>query len=335
MRDHVYDILRQRGVCAQLGGGEDARALIVGLARLSGWGEEVFSGDGYGPTALTAPEAVLFAEPARPERHRDTPAWLRATLVKEHPDWPLIEAAFSARAPAYLRVNLARTTRAAARSSLAGDGVETRDAACATALEVTQGAPRLMQSAAFQSGLVEPQDLSVQQALARVDWPHGRVLDYCAGGGGKALAIADLIGRPVDIHDSDPGRMADAAVRAKRAGVRLHQVAQPVPPYDLVLADVPCSGSGTWRRDPEAKWRFTPERLAALLALQSEILDRAATLTGRLVYMTCSLLAAENGAQVGAFLERHPGWKCTLSQMFTPLDSSDGFFVAELCFGKN
>ena len=230
------------------------------------------------------------------------------------------------RAPVYLRVNLARTTRAAVQSSLAGDGIETRDAPCATALDVTQGAPRLTQTTAYQTGLVELQDLSVQQALARIDWPHGRVLDYCAGGGGKALAIADLTGQPVDIHDAEPGRMADAAVRAKRAGVRLHQVTQPEPLYDLVLTDVPCSGSGTWRRDPDAKWRLTPDRLEALLTLQSEILDRASALTDRLVYMTCSLLAAENEAQVQAFLDRHPGWKCKQSHTFTPLDASGRLF---------
>ena len=334
VRDHVYDVLRQRGVCAQMGGGEDARALILGLARLSGWGPELFAGDGYGPAALTAPEAALFAAPAVPERHRDTPAWLRATLMQEHADWPRIEAAFSARAAVYLRVNLANTTRAAARESLARDGIETRDAACATALEVSDGAPRLTQSAAYQDGLVEPQDLSVQQALARIDWPRGRVLDYCAGGGGKALAIADRTGQPVDIHDAEPGRMADAMVRAARAGVRLQQVSDPVPPYDLVLIDVPCSGSGTWRRDPQAKWRLTPERLAALLELQSGILDDAAGLTRRLVYMTCSLLEAENAAQLRAFLDRHPGWNCVQSQVFTPMEASDGFFVAELRFGE-
>ena len=335
VRDHVYDMLRQRGVCAHLGGGEDARALILGLARLSGWGPELFSGEGYGPAALTAPEAAMFAKPAMPERHRDTPAWLRSILTRDRADWPQIEAAFCARAPVYLRVNLAKTTRAAARTSLAGDGLETRDAPCATALEVTEGAPRLTQSTAYQTGLVEPQDLSVQQALALVDWPQGRVLDYCAGGGGKALAIADRTGQPVDIHDADPGRMADAPIRAKRAGVELCPVARPAPDYDVVLTDVPCSGSGTWRRDPEAKWRLTPARLEAVLALQTDILDAAAGLAGRVIYMTCSLLEAENEAQVRAFLKRHSGWRCLQEQIFTPLNASDGFYMAELCFGEN
>jgi 16S rRNA (cytosine967-C5)-methyltransferase len=100
-----------------------------------------------------------------------------------------------------------------------------------------------------------------------------------------------------------------------------------------VLCDVPCSGSGTWRRDPETRWRLTPERLEALRATQAAILDEAAGLVapgGRLVYMTCSLLAAENEAQVAAFLARRPGWRQEVARIDTPLTASDGFFTAVL-----
>ena len=102
---------------------------------------------------------------------------------------------------------------------------------------------------------------------------------------------------------------------------------------DLILADVPCSGSGTWRRDPEARWRLTQDRFAELLKLQAEILDHAASLLspgGQLVYMTCSLFNAENRGQIDGFLERHSGWHLETHHLYTPLTASDGFFSATL-----
>lgn len=129
--------------------------------------------------------------------------------------------------------------------------------------------------------------------------------------------------------------MADLPVRAARAGVRVTLTENPekTAPYDLILTDVPCSGSGSWRRDPEGKWALTAERLAHLVSLQSQIMDRAASMVrsgGALGYATCSLLAAENGAQVAAFLIRHPTWRLQSERRFTPLDGGDGFYAAVL-----
>jgi 16S rRNA (cytosine967-C5)-methyltransferase len=188
------------------------------------------------------------------------------------------------------------------------------------------------------TGLVELQDLSAQRAVAAVDWPaEGRILDYCAGGGGKALAIADRTGARVLAHDALPQRMADLPVRAARAGVAIDRIEGAElarhGPFDAVLCDVPCSGSGTWRRDPEAKWRLTPDRLDALLRMQADILDAAALRVrpgGRLVYMTCSLLRSEDEDQVARFLARSAGWSLAGMQVDTPLTASDGFFTAEL-----
>jgi 16S rRNA (cytosine967-C5)-methyltransferase len=104
-------------------------------------------------------------------------------------------------------------------------------------------------------------------------------------------------------------------------------------PYDLILTDVPCSGSGSWRRDPQGKWALTEGRLSDLLTLQAAIMDRAAGLVapgGVLGYATCSLLAEENGAQVQGFLQRHPRWRVEAERRFTPLEGGDGFFVAVL-----
>jgi 16S rRNA (cytosine967-C5)-methyltransferase len=137
-------------------------------------------------------------------------------------------------------------------------------------------------------------------------------------------------------HDVVPARMRDLPERARRAGVRVRLNETAVlrrEAFDLVLADAPCSGSGSWRRAPEAKWALTPERLAALCALQASILSKAALLVaerGVLAYATCSLLGVENEDQVAAFLAAHPGWVRQSSLRLTPLDGGDGFFLAIL-----
>ena len=163
-----------------------------------------------------------------------------------------------------------------------------------------------------------------------------RVLDFCAGGGGKSLAMAARTPGRYVAHDAAPARMRDLPVRARRAGARIEirdsaQLA--TGEFDLVLIDVPCSGSGTWRRAPEAKWTLGPGRLAELVGLQARIFDTAARHVapgGSLAYMTCSLLGAENRAQVAAFLARTPGWRLVEKRLYSPLDDSDGFFNALL-----
>jgi 16S rRNA (cytosine967-C5)-methyltransferase len=298
----------------------------------------VFSGIGHAPPVLTTIEAE--APQPTPDASRDVPPWTLPLLRDALGDQldPVLEG-FADRAPLWLRVNLRRATREAVQATLARDGMESRPhGEVMTALEVTEGGRKLRLSAAYETGLVEPQDLSVQAAIARVDWPaKGRILDYCAGGGGKALAIADRVSARVFAHDAEPRRMVDLEARAARAGVEIAPLAtEALPgagPFDLVLTDVPCSGSGTWRRDPEAKWRLTPAALADLVAVQAEILDAAAGLVepkGRLVYMTCSLFEAENAAQIDSFLARHSDWAEEWRHLDTPMTASDGFFSASL-----
>lgn len=164
-----------------------------------------------------------------------------------------------------------------------------------------------------------------------------RVLDYCAGGGGKTLAMAGQAAARFYAHDISSARMHDLPARAKRAGVKVDLLGTPAlakaGPFDLVFADAPCSGSGSWRRAPEAKWALTPDRLAELCAIQAQIMDQASALVateGCFAYATCSLLEAENAAQVAGFLARHPGWTLLSSRVLTPLDGGDGFYIAVL-----
>ena len=162
-----------------------------------------------------------------------------------------------------------------------------------------------------------------------------RVLDYCAGGGGKTLAMAARADIELFAHDAAPVRMRDLQARATRAGAKVTILDNPAKsvPYDLILTDAPCSGSGSWRRDPAGKWALTPARLADLCALQARILTDAAALLasgGVLAYATCSLLQTENSDQINSFLAHHPDWVLQSQRIFTPLEGGDGFFVALL-----
>ena len=198
---------------------------------------------------------------------------------------------------------------------------------------------KLSGAAAYREGLVELQDAASQAAMEFLPLRDDmRVLDYCAGGGGKALALAGRADARFFAHDANPERMRDLPERARRAGVRINRLGGEdvtgAAPFDLVLCDVPCSGSGTWRRDPDAKWRFTRERLEALTRAQDAILEAAGPLVagdGVLAYATCSLLSEENTRRIEAFLARHPGWKLRGSHQWELRDGADGFFVAHLC----
>lgn len=205
------------------------------------------------------------------------------------------------------------------------------------ALVVRDGARRVAGSRAYREGVVELQDGSSQAAMERIAIPSaGRVLDFCAGGGGKTLALAARGEAQWFAHDAAPQRMRDLPERAERAGVSVTLLPNGVDtaaPFDLVLCDVPCSGSGTWRRTPDAKWRLCPQDLNALTDVQAGILDRASRLVaagGRLVYATCSVLREENEAQIESFVARNPEWGVQTVERWSVSDDGDGFFLATL-----
>jgi 16S rRNA (cytosine967-C5)-methyltransferase len=345
VRDHVFDALRRRRSLAALGGAATGRGLMLGALRAAGTDPAgLFTGAGHAPAPLTASEARHLAEPvAMTEAEAlDCPDWLAPALRESlGGDFVPVMQALQARAPVFLRANLARAAPAAACAALAAEGIAAHPHPLApTALRVEGPLRGLQATQVWQDGLVELQDAASQAVCAALPLvPGARVLDHCAGGGGKALAIAARLaaegGGAVFAHDAAPRRMADLPVRAARAGTPVALLDDPAAqaPFDLVLTDVPCSGSGSWRRDPEGKWRLTPERLAELLRTQAEILDAAARLVapaGTLAYATCSLLEAENGAQVAAFLARAPGWRRVEERRWTPRDGADGFHLALL-----
>ena len=341
LRDLVFDAQRKRGSCAALGGAPHGRGLMIGLGVQSGWDmPALFSGEGHAPAPLTPDEQAVVANPPalQPWEHHDVPSWIWDHLSKVHGAAKAGEIAMAlrARAPLYLRVNTHKGTAEAAATLLANEGIETAaHPDVAGCLQVTTNPRRVKNAAAYADGVVEIQDAASQMAVARLGVPAGaRVLDYCAGGGGKALAIADRFACDVAAHDIAPGRMRDIAPRAARAGVDIAVLTPQdlidAREFDVVVVDAPCSGSGTWRRNPEAKWALTPEALDEFHALQSEVIAQAARHVGpcgMLAYMTCSIFEAENAQVVQGFVQHHPTWTADPAMTLWPGPQSDGFFL--------
>ena len=345
LRDLVFDALRRRRSLAVLGGAETGRGLMLGMIADQGQGavmraEALFDGSRHGPAPLSDVERHRLAAPPAltPEAAADLPDWALARLRSDWgADAPAIAEALRHRAPLFVRANLRRVSPQEAIARLAEDAIlASPHPLVDTALEVQQGARAVQRSRAYLEGLVEVQDAASQAVVAALPLrPGARVLDYCAGGGGKTLAMLARADVTVVAHDADPRRMADLPARADRSGVRVTMAATDdlprLAPFDLVLCDVPCSGSGAWRRSPDARWRSSAADLARLTRLQDGILDAAAGLVadgGTLAHVTCSLFDDENRARVAAFRARNSEWKVALQRRWSPLEGGDGFYLA-------
>jgi 16S rRNA (cytosine967-C5)-methyltransferase len=256
------------------------------------------------------------------------------------------------RAALDVRVNLLKADRDGAQAALLQDEIEAAPHPhIDTALRII-GTAQITMSAAYREGLVDVQDAGAQ-AVAQICGAKAfdTVMDYCAGAGGKALALAAQMenkGRLL-VHDAIATRMRGLPERVLRAGVDIVETVAPEHmrdfegQCDLVVADVPCSGAGRWRRAPETKWRLTPDALADLHIVQADILQKASTLVrpgGRLAYITCSVLASENNRQIDLFLEENQGFEevetngphgAAARHMLHPFTTeTDGLFVAVL-----
>ena len=329
VRDHVFDCLRAKASFAAKGGGQTGRAIIAGyLLAENADLDEVFSGQGYAAETLDDAELALLS----PESDAvDLPDWLLSKLRNSvSADFAKILLRFRQRANVFLRVNTRKADIKDVVKALDNIGISTSKViGISTALCVTSGARQVSRSAPFLSGDVELQDASSQKACLMLGAADGEtLLDYCAGGGGKSLALAAL-GYAVSAHDVNPTRMKDIAARADRAGVSIPQVEDISEQFGTVVVDAPCSGSGTWRRTPDAKWRLTEQDLADLVNLQREIIQKAQShARTRFVYMTCSMLRDENEEQV-AFVEASlPEWTCVRQERFAMDQVGDGFFCA-------
>ncbi|HVY17181.1 MAG TPA: RsmB/NOP family class I SAM-dependent RNA methyltransferase [Rhodopila sp.] len=336
--ERVWAVLRaRRRIGWWLDDAPETPRLLVGASLLlEGWTRDgvaqAFSGGRFAPPALDRAEATALGRieghtldhPNMPDAVRlEVPDWLLPSLRARFGDALSAEmAAMGQPATLDLRANLLKTTRDKAQAALAAEGWEARPTPLSPWGLRIQGRRPVTDGPAFQSGLVEIQDEGSQLIAAMVGAAPGmRVADWCAGAGGKTLALAAVMqnkGQIVACDVSAP-RLEGAVRRLRRAGV--HNVERHLTEtgdkwlkrragsFDRVLVDAPCTGTGTWRRNPDARLQLTPKDLAELLEKQGKILDIAQTLVrkgGRLVYATCSVLEEENEDQVRGFLLRHP-----------------------------
>ena len=341
--ERAWRILRTRRRLAwwldRAGTAPTPRMLVAASLLLEGWTvagvKQSYSGGQYGPAPMLAQEVVAaehlaghtLSHPAMPEAVRlEVPDWLLPHLQARFGDTLAPEMlAMEDEAPLDLRVNTLRGTREQAAAALAEEGLPTQPTALSPWGLRIAGRRLVTSGKAFLSGLVEIQDEGSQLVAALVGAaPNMRVADWCAGAGGKTLAIAMAMGNQghivaCDVHDK---RLEGAVRRLRRAGVHnveRHLIAagdkwakRRAGTFDRVLVDAPCTGTGTWRRNPDARARLREVDLQELLPKQAAILDDASRLVrvgGRLVFATCSLLLEENEAQVEAFLVRHPDFK--------------------------
>jgi 16S rRNA (cytosine967-C5)-methyltransferase len=336
----VYDALRRRASSAHIMGEGSPRAVALGMLRL----ERELDADAIGALAnggRFAPAPLSEGERARlaaadladapPWVAGDYPEWLDPYFAKVFGEERAAEgAALASRAPLDLRVNALKADRdkaVAALADLAPQPTRWSPVGLRIALAADAKNPAIHAERAFIKGLVEVQDEGSQlAALLAGAKPGEQVVDLCAGAGGKTLALAAAMENRGQLYatDLDKRRLAPIHVRLERAGVHDAQVRTPksvgneladlAGRVDLVLIDAPCTGTGAWRRNPDAKWRIRPGALEVRLKEQAEVLDRAAALVkpgGRIAYVTCSVLAEENGDQVRGFLARHPGFVVT------------------------
>jgi 16S rRNA (cytosine967-C5)-methyltransferase len=311
---------------------------------------DAFSGARFAPAALQPSEqAVLRRLEGRGLDHPSMPA----AVGLEVPDWllPRIDPselrALLEPAALDLRVNLLKVTREEASAALAAEGLEASPTPHSPWGLRIAGRRQVTTGPAFRNGLVEIQDEGSQIVAALVDARPGmRVVDLCAGAGGKTLALAMTMQNRGQLVACDVSavRLEGAVRRLRRAGVHnveRHLLAtgdkwlkRRAGTFDRALVDAPCTGTGTWRRNPDARLRLTEADLAELLPKQAAILDQAAPLVrsgGRLIYATCSLLREENEDQVTSFLARHPEFTAKEALVLTPArHNTDGFFASVL-----
>ncbi len=376
--ERVWHVLRgRRRLDWWLNGKDDARLLVGASLLLEGWTlsglAQAYSGGRFAPAGLERGDHTTLAKieghtldhPQMPAPVRlEVPDWLYPRLLHRFGGALISEMkALGGEAPLDLRTNLLKTTRDAAQAALAAEGWEARPMPFSPWGLRIDGRRPVTSGPAFQTGLVEIQDEGSQLIAAVVDAQPGmRVVDWCAGAGGKTLALAGTMQNRGQITacDVSASRLDGAVRRLRRAGV--HNVERHlVEPgdkwakrrsgaFDRVLVDAPCTGTGTWRRNPDARLRLRERDLQELLPKQASILDAAQALVrigGRLVYATCSLLAEENETQVIDFLVRHPGFTVVPMARAWPLEATlpspgdflsltpaqhgtDGFFAAVL-----
>src|SRR6266849_1209617 len=357
----IWDVLRRRASSAWIMDDDTPRARVLGMLKV----ERAMDADAIAALCdggRFAPEPLSEAERAALTSRSlagapapiagDYPDWLDGYLAQVFGDDRVAEAtAMASRAPLDLRVNTLKARREKMLPSLAHLGAQPTPWS-PIGLRIELGAdarnPGIHAEQDFIKGAIEVQDEGSQlAALLSAAKPGEQVIDLCAGAGGKTLALAALMqgkGRLI-ATDHDKRQLAPIYERLSRAGVHNADIRTPKgegdtladirASADLVLIDAPCTGTGTWRRNPDAKWRMRPGALEVRLKDQVTVLDRAAALTkpgGRIAYITCSVLPQENGEQIRSFVARHPEFSVVppLQTVTVLWDKAEDFAAATL-----
>ncbi|QJR19101.1 RsmB/NOP family class I SAM-dependent RNA methyltransferase [Pelagibacterium halotolerans] len=334
----VYDALRKRASHAWRMGEDTPRALVLSVA-VKDWNQDInalnqdFSTDRFAPESISEAEALRLSSDsvfdAAPDHVKaDVPEWLAAPLERNFgADWVEQGRGMATRPPLDMRVNRLKAERTRVEKSLSRFAPQPT-AIAPDGLRLPSGpndarTANVQADEGYQKGWFEVQDEGSQIVALLAGAQMGeQVLDLCAGAGGKTLALAAAMGNTGQIfaYDTQRTRLAPIHERLKRNGVRNAQVRNPdtgalddlVGKMDRVVIDAPCTGTGTWRRRPDTKWKLSPAQLEARLADQIQVLDEATRFVrpgGELVYITCSILPQENDDQIAAFLERHTGFE--------------------------
>ena len=343
IKDIIFDIIRQKKSCEHVGGGFSGRNLLIGYLKLKGTElSSVFDNSKFGPEELTIKEQNINVDLSNLSNiyELDFPSWLipilRRSLLNEFSN---VVKALRNRSHIQLRVNLKKISRLNAMKKLQKNNIECEiNELCSTALNVLNGAQHILTSQCFENGFVELQDAGSQLVSELIEINYNdKVLDMCAGAGGKSLSIS--CGAELDATyfawDINFDRMKDIDARSKRAGVKIEKVIKLSSKsfYNKIIIDAPCSGSGSWRRDPEGKWRLDEDILDNYVKTQRELILKGLKLLaprGQILYITCSILDIENGKLIDDLISSVLSLRLVKSISLVPSSKSDGFYGAVL-----
>ena len=343
IKDIIFDIIRQKKSCEHVGGGFSGRNLLIGYLKLKGTElSSVFDNSKFGPEELTIKEQNINVDLSNLSNiyELDFPSWLipilRRSLLNEFSN---VVKTLRNRSHIQLRVNLKKISRLNAMKKLQKNNIECEiNELCSTALNVLNGAQHILTSQCFENGFVELQDAGSQLVSGLIEINYNdKVLDMCAGAGGKSLAIS--CGAEQDATyfawDVNFDRMKDIDARSKRAGVKIEKVIKLSSKsfYNKIIIDAPCSGSGSWRRDPEGKWRLDEDILENYVKTQKELILKGLKLLaprGQILYITCSILDIENDKLIDDLISSVLSLKLVRSISLVPSSKSDGFYGAVL-----
>ena len=353
IRDIVFDILRVRNTLeAPLGHhkiAESGRSLMVSYILFKSIEiEDIFTGSKYGPPELNnneqkMKEKFVLIKNKFFNNQYNIPAFLVEDLKHSLSEkFENIMSVLGNRAPTFIRVNIKKTNLFSVSEKLKNEGITSE-----VCLESRQGLKilsnfrRVKMTKMFQEGLFEFQDLNSQKVIEDCNLVNQtKFLDFCAGAGGKTLCLASLRKGKGDFYayDINKSKLEKLKVRAKKAGIKIGIIkkkdfSQVRYKFDCVILDVPCSGSGAWRRNPQQKWRITQKKINDLTRLQFILLQQAKNFlqnNGKLIYITCSFLRTENERIIEKFLYENPFFSIVKQKNYYPSEDGDGFYCAEL-----